>query len=226
MHVLLVEDHPSIVRNIRDYLDPAAYTLDSASTGAEALALAGRNAYDVILLDLMLPDMDGLEVCRQLREEFRCEVPVLMLTARDTLPDRLEGFRAGTDDYLTKPFALEELEARIHALARRGGFRQAGDLVVGPLALNIKRREVRREGRPIEVSPTGFRILLALMRASPNVVEKDDMERLLWGDQPPGPDALRAHVSALRKAVDKPFDSPLIETLYGVGLRLKADDHA
>ena len=222
MKLLLVEDHPAIVQNLLDYLDPERYEVEVVTNGEEALAATADRRYDLILLDLMLPTIDGLTVCRRLRSEQGCDTPVLMLTARDTLPDRLEGFRAGTDDYLTKPFALEELEARICALSRRGPLRDAGDLCVGPLSINVRRREVRREGRRVETSPTGFRILLALVKAYPNVVERDDMERLLWADQPPGPDALRAHVAALRKVVDKPFGEPLIETLYGVGLRLRA----
>ncbi len=165
--------------------------------------------------------MDGLTLCRRLREEARDSTPILMLTARDTLEDKLEGFRVGTDDYLTKPFALEELEVRIAALAQRGLRGEAGELRAGELTLDQGRREVRRAGRSIQLGPTAYRILLELLRAHPNVVSRGDLERSIWDDEPPLSDALRTHVATLRRALDRPFDEPMIETVHGVGFRLR-----
>lgn len=226
--VLLVEDHPGIVQNLQDYLDEDSYDLHVATTGEDGLEQAAASAFDVLVLDLTLPGIDGLEVCRRLRRDRGSDLPVLMLTARDTLPDKLEGFRVGTDDYLTKPFAPAELEARIQVLAKRRPLRKVEDLVVGELALNVGTREVTRRGNLLSISPTGFRILLALMKAHPNVVTRDELEELIWGGQPPGSDSLRTHMASLRKAVDKPFSFAVIETLYGVGFRLRshASPHA
>lgn len=223
-HVLVIEDHPAIVQNIADFLDPERFGLDVAGDGMDGLAMARRGGYDAIILDLMLPGLDGVEVCRTLRRTDGIETPILMLTARDTLPDKLEGFRAGTDDYLTKPFALEELEVRLTALSRRGGGRRPHALRVGDVILDPATRSIHRRGRSVEASPTGFRILHALLRAYPNVVPREELEEALWQDQPPGSDSLRTHLAALRKVLEKPFDAPFIQTLYGVGFRIRTED--
>ena len=170
MRVLVVDDNRDILRNIGDYLELFGHVLDFAFNGPQALHLALVGEYDVIVLDLMLPGMDGLDVCRELRAGSKSEVPVLMLTARDTLPDKLDGFRAGTDDYLVKPFAMQELLARLHALHDRRKGHRARRLVVGDLTLDKGTREVSRGGQPVALNPVGFRILEKMMEASPTIV--------------------------------------------------------
>lgn len=221
IRVLVIEDHPTIAQNIADFLDEDRFELDFARDGLGGLHLALTQSWDVIVLDLMLPGMDGITLCSRLRQEAKDTTPILMLTARDTLDDKLEGFRVGTDDYLTKPFALEELEVRIAALAQRQ--RQGGhdELRAGDVVLHQGRREVRRAGQAVELGPTAYQILVELLRAHPNVVSRQDLERAIWDDEPPLSDALRVHVASLRKALDKPFDMPMIETIHGVGFRLR-----
>jgi len=223
LRLLVIEDHPAIADNIAAFLGDERYDIDFAYNGATGLGLALTGEYDVIVLDLGLPRLDGLELCRRLRREARSAVPVLMLTAREGLDDKLEGFDAGADDYLTKPFALEELEARILALVRRGSGRERSCIVIGDVLLDVARRRVERRGTVVTVGPTGFRILQVLMEAHPQVVTREDLEYRIWRHDPPGSDALRTHVAALRKVLEKPFDAPFIETLYGVGYRLLAD---
>lgn len=222
IRALIIEDHPAIAQNIADFLDPERFELDFARDGLGGLHLALTEDYDVIVLDLMLPGMDGLTVCRRLREEARDGTPILMLTARDTLDDKVEGFRAGTDDYLTKPFALEELELRLAALGRRGRRGDATELRVGDLSLHQGTRKVMRAGQEIRLGPIPYKILLELLRAHPNVLPRRDLERAVWQDEAPLSDALRSHVANLRRALDRPFDVPMIETVHGVGFRLRA----
>jgi DNA-binding response OmpR family regulator len=219
IHLLLVEDHPAIVDGIRDYLDPARYEVEAVGDGETGLARALVGVHDLLVVDLMLPRLDGLALCRAARAAG-ITAPVLMLTARDTLTDKLEGFRAGTDDYLTKPFAVEELESRLLALYRRGGGARPPAARAAGLELDFERRLVLRDGTAIEVPPTVFRMLAILIRRHPAVVTRDELERLLWGDQPPGSDTLRTHMSTLRRLVEKPFGRPVVENVYGTGYRL------
>lgn len=220
--ILIVEDHHDIAANIADYLDARGYRTDFAYDGVVGLHLAVTRHFDVIVLDVMLPGMDGFVFCRRLRTEAKRETPVIMLTARDTVADKIEGFRAGTDDYLTKPFALEELEVRIRALHRRTQPRDAR-LCVGDLDLDLGTRHVRRAGQRLELTPVSFRILAELMRASPNVVTKEALESIVWGESPPASDALRSQIYLLRQVIDRPFASSLLATVHGVGYRLAGD---
>jgi len=223
VRILIVEDNPDIAENIADYLEDRGHTLDFAMDGIGGLHLAITQDYDVIILDVMLPGMDGLTFCRKLRKEGGKQTPVLMLTARDTLDDKLEGFDAGADDYLVKPFALEELTARLGALVRRSeGISQ--QLRVADLAFDTGRMKVYRAGKEIKLNRVCLKILQILMQAYPNAVKRTDLEQALWGDMPPGSDALRSHIYALRHAVDKPFGTPLIQTLHGLGYRLVDSD--
>ncbi|MBA2410008.1 MAG: response regulator transcription factor [Gammaproteobacteria bacterium] len=221
MRILTIEDNRHIAANIAQFLEARGHTLDFAEDGITGLHLAIVNAYDVIVLDLMLPGMDGLVLCRRLREDALKDTPILMLTARDTLTDKLDGFSAGADDYLVKPFSLRELEARLLALKRRTDPpRLAGRLTVGDLEYNPATLIVKRAGLTIDLSPTTRKILALLMRATHRVVGRAEIEREIWGDNPPDSDALRSHIHAIRNAIDKPFPIKLLHTVHGSGYRL------
>ncbi len=222
--ILIVEDDTDIAENIADYLEVKGHVLDFAFDGIGGLHLALTQDYDAIVLDIMLPGMDGLTFCRKLREQGTKQIPILMLTARDTLSDKLEGFEAGADDYLVKPFELQELEARLGALVRRAGQLHQRHLQVGDLQVDMGKMAVQRAGYPVELNRTSLKILILLVQAYPNVVSRKEIEHVLWGDMPPGSDALRSHIYSLRQAIDKPFNRPLIQTVHGVGYRLVETD--
>ncbi|HKK06268.1 MAG TPA: response regulator transcription factor [Gammaproteobacteria bacterium] len=224
MNILVIEDNPDLVANLYDYLEGNGHTVDAANDAHTGLRFALDNRYDVIVLDLMLPGMDGLEVCEQLRERGN-ETSVLMLTARDTLDDKLQGFAHGADDYLVKPFALQELEVRLKALVRRArGETTRRCLEVGDLKFDQDTLEVTRGDKKIVLPPIPLKILGLLMRQSPRVLTRQEIEREIWGDAPPDSDALRAHMHLLRAAVDKPFDRALLRTLHGIGYQLVEPD--
>ncbi|MEE4298960.1 MAG: response regulator transcription factor [Pseudomonadales bacterium] len=219
--VLLVEDHRDIAEMVYDGLENAGFQVDYASDGAAALGLAAENDYDLVVLDLMLPRLDGMEVCRRLRKEQRSDVPVLMLTARDTLEDKIAGLDAGADDYLVKPFAFAELEARVRALLRRSRGQVAQErFEVGDLVLDTGTWHVSRAGQPLSVTPIGMKLLTVLMRAAPQIVSRRQLEREVWGEGLPDSDTLRSHLYTLRKAVDRPFEHAMIETVSGAGYRI------
>lgn len=223
--VLLIEDHRDIAEMVFAYLEQCGYNVDYAADGVTGLHLAVQNQYDVVVLDLMLPGLDGIDVCRRLRKDARADSPVLMLTARDTLEDKLLGFESGADDYLVKPFDLEELVARLNSLVRRKRGEVGGKVLgVGDLILDLQTLKVTREGRRITVTPIGIKILKELMQHSPNIVERGTIERAIWNDLLPDSDALRSHMYILRKAVDKPFQKPMIHTVHSAGFRIAIDD--
>jgi DNA-binding response OmpR family regulator len=220
---LIVEDNRDICGNIAAYLEKIGYVLDFAHDGVTAMNLALTNPFDVIVLDLMIPRMDGLTFCQRLRADSGIETPVLMLTARDTLDDRLKGFDAGADDYLVKPFALQELHARLRALYKRSHRNGDNLLAVGDLTLNRSTLQVHRAGQRVEINPAGMKLLRRLMEESPSVVDRDELETLLWADERPDGDALRSHMYKLRQAIDRPFDRPLIQTVHRIGYRIAED---
>ena len=223
--VLLIEDHRDIAGAIVDFLEDRGFTVDYAADGITGLHLAVTNPYDVIVLDIMLPGLDGLSVCRKLREEARNDTPLLMLTARDTLDDKITGLSAGADDYLVKPFEVRELEARLRTLLRRHRGAVAREVhTVEDLTLDTATLQVTRGGQSLALTPIGLKLLTALMRASPRVVSRQQLEREVWGDLLPDSDTLRSHLYTLRKTIDKPFARPLLHTLPGAGYRLAADD--
>lgn len=225
MKVLIVEDNADIVANVRGYLAPKGHEIDSARTGVAGLALAAEGAYDVVLLDLTLPGMDGIDVCRKLRQEYDCNTPILMLTARDSLQDKAVGFNSGADDYLVKPFTLEELELRIMALERRSrGHASRAVMSFADLSYDTGTREARRSGVLLTLTPIGHKILVALLRRAPNVASREDLEFEVWGYERPDSDALRSHIHSLRQTLDKPFATPLLKTLPGLGYRLSDSD--
>ncbi|MCZ6664089.1 MAG: response regulator transcription factor [Gammaproteobacteria bacterium] len=223
--ILLIEDHRDIAEMVFDYLENQGYTVDYAADGVTGLHLGIQNDYDAVVLDLMLPGIDGLDVCRRLRRDAHVDAPVLMLTARDTLEDKLLGFESGADDYLVKPFDLEELEARLGSLIRRRRGDVAREVLrVGELTLDLQTLKVMREEHELTVSPIGIKILTVLMQRSPKVVDRWAIERVIWGDLPPDSDALRSHMYNLRKVVDKPFTGRMIYTVHSAGFRIVAGE--
>ncbi len=223
MLILLVEDNRELAAELGEYLESAGHQVDYAIDGSLACRLCSTNRYDAIVLDVGLPGMSGLDVCRWLRTEARQNTPVLMLTARDLESDVLAGFEAGADDYMSKPFSLKELSARLAAIVRRG--RACGvSLSVDDLVLDVDTLAVARGGIKCSLTPSGLRILELLMRASPSVVSREQLVELLWGEAPPASDAaLRAHIHLLRQAVEPPGSPRLLHTIHGVGYRLAND---
>nr|WP_028862547.1 response regulator transcription factor [Psychromonas aquimarina] len=220
MMILVIEDNRSLAANIIEYLEAHGFECDFAHRGDQGFALAQSHSFDAVILDIMLPGLDGMSVCKKLREQQN-DCPVLMLTARDTLEDKLEGFTAGTDDYLVKPFALSELLARLQVLIRRSkGTRTI--LQAADLKMDLALREVSRAGQSLTLNRAGWKILEILLRASPKVVTRREIEQLIWPDQVPDSDVLKSHIYQLRLVVDKPFAVPLIQTVRGVGLVLKS----
>jgi len=224
LRVLIIEDDYDIAENIVDYLETKGHIPDFAPNGIQGLHLALENEYDVIVLDIMMPGMDGLTLCRKFREKAKKHVPVLMLTARDTLADKLAGFDSGTDDYLVKPFALEELEARLRVLGSRSTEKSSLILKVGDLKLDTGSMQVTRAGTTINLNRTCLTILACLMAASPDMVSRQELEHLLWGDAPPETDSLRSHLYALRRKIDKPFKRSLLHTMHGMGYKIAESD--
>ena len=223
--ILLVEDHRDIAEMVFAYFENRGYSVDYAADGLTGLHLAVTQDFDAIILDLMLPGLDGLELCEKLRQEGRRSTPILMLTARDTLEDKVAGLEVGADDYLIKPFEMRELEARIKALIRRRrGNVSPETLEVADLMLDTGTLQVSRGGKEIQLSPIALKILTVLMRASPRVVSRREVEREVWGDILPDSDTLRSHLYNLRKQVDKPFDKPLVHTIQGAGFRIAETD--
>ena len=226
MRILVIEDNRDILANVLDYLQLKGYSVDCAQDGLGGLHLASSEHYDLIVLDVMLPGIDGYQLCRRLREEARNEVPILMLTARDALADRLQGLNAGADDYLIKPFALSELVARIEAILRRSQGSRQRRLQVGDLCYDLDTLQVSRAGQLLRLNPLGLKLLAILMQKSPAVVRREVLEEALWGDDCPDSDSLRSHVHQLRQVLDKPFASALVQTVHGVGYRLAEQQHA
>jgi len=224
MHTLLVEDNVSLAQTVIAYFDLEGIDCDYASTGSQGLDLALSNDYQAILLDINLPRMNGLEVCEVLRNRG-VDVPVLMLTARDSLADKLAGFDAGTDDYLVKPFELSELTARVKALAKRRSL-LAQQLEVGPLLMDLSLKTACRHGQILSLTPTCWTLLEILMRESPNVVSREKLQNAIWkGSDLPNSNVLKVHLYKLRQQVDKPFSTKLIHTVaaHGFAIRVPND---
>lgn len=219
MRILLIEDQRDIAANIWDYLEHRGFVMDHAGDGASGLRMALDGNYDVIVLDLGLPKLDGLELCRALRAAHR-DTPVLMLTARDTLDDKLAGFAEGADDYVVKPFAMKEVEARIRALYRRGRQQQGQALHLADLTLDPVRRVAERGGQRLTLTHAGFTLLETLLRRAPNLVRHAELANALWGEGGGDIATLHTHLSVLRAALDRPFAKHLLHTVHGFGYRL------
>ena len=223
LRLLVVEDHHALRANIAALFEAHGHVVDFAADGRGGLRMALDAPPDVLVLDLGLPGMDGLDVCAELRARADRHVPVLMLTARDTLDDKLLGFRHGADDYLVKPFAGEELLARCLALSRRHLVGDRHVIEIGPLRIDRRNGLVEREGQRIELAQSPYSILLALAEAWPRTLTRSELVHRLWGDDAPPSDPLRSHLYALRQALDRPFDRPMLVTVHGVGFRLEAE---
>lgn len=222
LKTLLVEDDIDLANTIVQYLELEDIQCDHASNGASGLQLMASESYDVLLLDLNLPRIDGLTVCENLRSDGD-DTPILMLTARDQLEDKITGFGVGADDYLIKPFELAELVVRITALSkRRSG--QVKLLTYLDLEMNLKNHTVQREGQLINLSPIGWKILEHLLRKAPSVVSKSALEETIWGDDIPDSNVLKVHLHKLRKAIDSPFKTNLLQTIVGHGFAIKRED--
>ena len=216
--ILVVEDHAPLREQIVALLSHDGWRVEEASDGRLALQMALQQPPDVLLLDLGLPGLDGLALCRRLREQADRHVPVLMLTARDTLDDKGLGFAAGADDYLLKPFAGDELRWRCRALARRGELGRSPQIERGPLHIDRRSRVVSCHGRAVPVAGHAYRLLLALAEAWPRTLSRSELQQQLWADEPPESDALRSHLYNLRQALGE--GAVLVKTVHGVGLRL------
>ena len=223
MHLLIIEDNADLAANMGEYLQAHEHVVDYAGDGLSGLHLAAVNTYDALVLDLNLPGLDGMSICRKLREDAGSAVRILMLTARDTEQDKITGLDAGADDYLTKPFSLAELNARLRALGRRSS---GGNPVLRVADLRFDTRSLIawRGKRRLELTRAGLKLLEALLRAAPGVLSREAAERAIWGDDAPDSDAsLRGHVHTLRRLIDEGEAVKLLHTLHGVGYRLAAD---
>ncbi|WP_298445273.1 response regulator transcription factor [uncultured Ferrimonas sp.] len=217
--LLLVEDDLDLAASLIDFLELEHMQCDHADNGLAALARIEQQRFDVIVLDLNLPKLDGLQVCERLRAAGN-DTPVLMLTARDRLEDKLSGFDSGTDDYLVKPFAMEELTARVSVLAkRRSG--QTTKLTLADLQMDLNSKQVTRGERTLKLTPTGFKLLQALMRAAPHPISRDALMQTVWGDEQPDSNSLKVHLHKLRKQVD--VEGALLLTIANVGFALRQE---
>lgn len=220
MHVLLVEDDFDLAATVIDYLELEGISCDHAANGIAGLQLISQQYFDVMLLDVNMPRMDGLTVCKKMREQG-ISTPILMLTARDTLDDKLAGFAVGSDDYLVKPFEMRELIARLHVLAkRRSG--QVNKLSLCGIEADFSKKTLSRGLRTLQLSPTGWKILEVLMRKSPEVVSKEQLLQAVWGDELPSSDSLKVHLFKLRQQVDLKNEHKLIHTIAGQGFTFRS----
>lgn len=225
LKILIIEDNSALVANLFDYFESIGHIMDAAPDGLTGLHLATKNEYDAIILDVMLPGIDGIEVCRRLREEFKSRIPVILLTAKGTLIDKLEGFDTGADDYVVKPVELPELERRIYALVKRNQNLLSGSnsYKFEGLSYELDTLEVFRDGIQIQLNPICRKILEILIQNAPNVVTRQHLENEIWGSNPPDQDILRSHIYTLRNAIDKPFSKKLLKTVQRTGYRLSSD---
>lgn len=226
MRLLIVQDCPDLLAQLYAFLEPKGYVLDLVRNGYAALAFAMENEYEAIVLDAELPGIGGPEVCRRLRAELGVQIPVIMLSTRDSLVDKLAAFDSTADDYLVMPSQLLELDVRLRVLVRRtqGNRFSRQRLRFGELLLDLDVYEAYRAGVPLTLTRTGYTLLRALMASAPRIVSRESLAHAVWGGCPPQSDALRTHIHALRRAIDKPFAQALLRTVSGVGYRLALPD--
>lgn len=220
MNVLIVEDSQQIMETLTDYLEMEGMTVDCAYHGRAALQRIAEQNYDVIIMDIMMPKLDGIGAVQQIRQQYHCQTPILFLTAKDTIQDKTAAFEAGGDDYLVKPFAMKELLLRLEALTRRGLRQDLTQLKIADLLFDTVTGKVSRNNEPLKLSRIQLKILKLLMQKSPAMVTKQYLLDEIWGDDEPPSDALRSHIYALRTAIDGGHDKQLLETVHGQGYRL------
>jgi DNA-binding response OmpR family regulator len=224
LNILLIEDNVAIARQLLEFLADHGWQVDYADTGGLGLKLVDANIYDVVILDLNLPDMDGLNVCAHIKQSGEINTPVLMLTARDAFEDKAQGFGQGADDYVTKPFEFRELALRCQALARRNDLHRSKQLHVGELRIDLAQNIASRDDQRLVLTAIGFRILVQIAQAYPNPISRSRLLHQIWGDSPPESDALKSHIFSLRSALDKPFATPMLSTITNVGYKLVLPD--
>ncbi|MCD5994822.1 response regulator transcription factor [Pseudomonas sp. CDFA 602] len=220
MNILVIEDHRDIHDNLVEFFELRGHAVEGALDGLSGLHLAASKPFDAIILDIMLPGIDGNQICQSLRQYSKSEVAIVMLSARDELEDRLIGFKVGADDYITKPFAMSEVLARIEAVVGRRQRKDNRIMVVADLTYDLDTLEVCRAGKPLKLNPTNMKLLELLMRKSPHIVMRAEMEHLVWGRDAPNNSSLRSNVHLLRRALDDGFDFPLLHTAHGLGYKL------
>lgn len=223
LRVLVIEDNAVLRANLQSLFEAQGIDSSFAADGLSGLQAALGDSPDVVVLDLGLPGMDGVRVCEQLRARSDRHVPVLMLTARDALDDKLNGFRSGADDYLVKPFAGAELVARCMALSQRHRVGGHHLLTIGSLCIDRRTHLVQRQGRVLALQHTPLQLLLALADAWPRTLTRSELLERLWGGHAPDSDPLRTHLYTLRQVLDKPFATAMLKTVHGIGFRLEAD---
>ena len=221
MRILIIEDDHAIASNLYDYLSARGHAMDAAADGATGLHLALSQIFDAIVLDIGLPAFDGLTLCKKLRVEAHVDTPILLLTARDTLQDKLHGFDSGADDYLVKPFALKELEARLVALHKRhSGHVTLKVLSAGDLTLNQQTLEIRFAGTELKLPPKAVRLLATMIAEPERLFTRDELETAVWGDRQETSDTLRSHLRILRRTLIEAAGYDPIKTVHGLGYRL------
>ena len=221
MHILIIEDDPAIATNLYDFLEARGHSVDAAADGITGLHLAVTQKFDGILLDSGLPAMDGITLCRKLRQEADLDTPVLMLTARDTLEDKLKGFNHAPDDYTIKPYALKEVEARLVAMHKRhGGKVTSRMLETGDLSFDPKTLSVLFAGIAVKLPPKCIRLLALMMSEPGRVFSRRELESEVWGDTQGTSDTLRSHMHELRRSLSRAGGYDPIETIHGLGYRL------
>lgn len=229
LSILLIEDNLTIAKQLTEFFEGHGWSVDYASTGEQGLVLAVSQPFDVVVLDLNLPDIDGLIVCKKIKQQAEINLPVLMLTARDAFEDKADGYGQGADDYVTKPFDFREVALRCQALAKRHQLHQSQTLEIGGLKIEQNQHLAFRENQQLKLTNIGFKLLLALAQAYPQAVTRSNLIHKVWQDNPPDTDALRSHIYSLRNALDKSFSYPMLTTITNVGFKLevtqgKSDD--
>ncbi len=226
LSILLIEDHAEIAQQVINYLTTLGWQCDYAASARQGLALGLQQIYDVIVLDLGLPDDDGLNLCQQLRQQASYEVPLLILTARDAMADKQQAFSFGADDYLTKPFDLRELGWRCQALSRRQQLHQQQQIQLGALQLWPRLQQASYQNQSLQLTQIGFKILLLLVQHYPQALSRSLLQHQLWGDELPDSDALKSHIYSLRKALLAASGQDLLHTIRQVGYQLQLPTEA
>jgi len=219
MQVLIVDDEVDILTTIADQLSLDNIITDCAYNGEQALNLVQKNNYDVIVLDVMMPKLNGINTCQKIRANG-CTTPIIFLTARDTLDDKIVGFNAGGDDYLVKPFAMDELLCRIQALSKRVSRQAISQLQYGELLIDLDSKQVYRNDQLLNLNQIQYKLLKHLITQAPKIVTREQLEYEIWQGEPPDSDSFRSHLYQLRQIVDKPYTFDILKTVRNQGYKL------